>query len=655
MYEGWNDHENSERLIQLVLVTICATSSLFLIFGWMTPTNTQNTDLARAYALTQPVTCSISNGGPSIAVGYVGGSNPLTVDLGVGFGQTSITSINATANFGDGSTTVESTSKTNLGAIQIEHTYQNSGNYTISIILYGSEYIQDNIPNIVNTQAICQVSVLEPVTPANIGPPSITLRTDKTSYNYGDPIIVSGNVTNAIPTTTNGPVTNLFITISGQGSTNQIGPITINPNGSFSQVIQPTSFVSGSGSYTVTAQYGGYTSPSTTFYYPPSTVQQTTPTTPTTSPATLITITTDKTSYNYGDPVTVSGKVTNTIPSTNGGPAIQLYITINTVGSNSQGLIGPIQINSDGNFAQVVHPTSFISDTSDYYVVTAQYGYGGFVNGKISSGQTFSGPTFYYPSSNNQSTPPTVQQTTSPLSSTSSGTGITVETDKPSYIKQDPITISGTVSTYVPNVPVTVIVRNPAGQAVTVTQAQVGSNGVFSTIVTPTTSNGLWQSGGTYSVLAQYNGQVATTAQTSFQFSGFTGQVAVPLPVISQGNAQQQTIPSAPTTALHRQNSSQQTPQDIQQTSSPTISVQQNSSVKQTTSSNQMHLPQNITQTNNNQTSTPQPQVVLPEPSNVPNWVKNIYLWYKEGKISNKDFVSGIQFLIDSGIIHLKQ
>jgi hypothetical protein len=39
--------------------------------------------------------------------------------------------------------------------------------------------------------------------------------------------------------------------------------------------------------------------------------------------------------------------------------------------------------------------------------------------------------------------------------------------------------------------------------------------------------------------------------------------------------------------------------------------------------------------------------------SNIPEWVKNNVLWWSAGKISDNDFVSGIQYLIENGIIRI--
>lgn len=42
------------------------------------------------------------------------------------------------------------------------------------------------------------------------------------------------------------------------------------------------------------------------------------------------------------------------------------------------------------------------------------------------------------------------------------------------------------------------------------------------------------------------------------------------------------------------------------------------------------------------------------KPSTIPDWVKNIALWYGQGTVSEDDFINAIQFLADKGIIKLK-
>lgn len=232
---------------------------------------------------------------------------------------------------------------------------------------------------------------------------------------------------------------------------------------------------------------------------------------------------------------------------------------------------------------------------------------------------------------------------------------LTVTTDKTSYIKRDPITISGTVPSFVPNIPVTVIVRNPAGQVVVTEQIPVGSNGAFSTVVTPTTSGNFWLSAGTYSIYVQYSGQTVTTAQTTFQFSGVNGQPTTSPPVTpstpntsttsTQATSSQQTTSSSTSSSTIQNTipSTQSAPITTTHTTPTTIPSSQ--------AAPQKNIPTTTPASSTPTTIlTPSSQSALQEPS----WAKTVYNWWKQGKISTEDFMKGTQYLINSGIIYSK-
>ncbi len=108
--------------------------------------------------------------------------------------------------------------------------------------------------------------------------------------------------------------------------------------------------------------------------------------------------------------------------------------------------------------------------------------------------------------------------TNSPAGTLGSSTSqITVTTDKPSYNDGDKITISGTTRDYIFGTPVSVIIRNPVGNVVFISQVDLVTDKTYSTTITA--GGGLWEAAGTYSILVQFGSQdrIATTA---FQFSG---------------------------------------------------------------------------------------------------------------------------------------
>jgi predicted secreted protein with PEFG-CTERM motif len=97
---------------------------------------------------------------------------------------------------------------------------------------------------------------------------------------------------------------------------------------------------------------------------------------------------------------------------------------------------------------------------------------------------------------------------------------VTVTTDRPSYNDGDKIMISGSVAGYQIGMPVSVLVRNPIGNIVSITQVELGNGTSYSTTITA--GGGLWQAAGSYSITAQYGGQ-ERQATTSFMFSGSKG------------------------------------------------------------------------------------------------------------------------------------
>ena len=61
------------------------------------------------------------------------------------------------------------------------------------------------------------------------------------------------------------------------------------------------------------------------------------------------------------------------------------------------------------------------------------------------------------------------------------------------------------------------------------------------------------------------------------------------------------------------------------------------------------------TPTFNPQNQIPQPpSTQVSTPSKIPSWVKNIFIWYGQGNISDDELIQAIQFLVQSGIVHLK-
>jgi predicted secreted protein with PEFG-CTERM motif len=94
---------------------------------------------------------------------------------------------------------------------------------------------------------------------------------------------------------------------------------------------------------------------------------------------------------------------------------------------------------------------------------------------------------------------------------------VTITTDKSSYNDGDKILISGSTKDYLGDTPLTLILRNPVGNIVTISQIPIGTNQTFSTSLTA--GGVLWQAAGAYSAYVQYGGP-DRSATTTFQFSG---------------------------------------------------------------------------------------------------------------------------------------
>jgi predicted secreted protein with PEFG-CTERM motif len=100
---------------------------------------------------------------------------------------------------------------------------------------------------------------------------------------------------------------------------------------------------------------------------------------------------------------------------------------------------------------------------------------------------------------------------------TSTISSIVVKTDKPSYNDGDKITVSGSVRDYIAGTPVSVIIRNPIGNVVYISQINLGNSTTYSTTISA--GGSLWQTAGTYTISAQYGGPDRSTT-TTFGFSG---------------------------------------------------------------------------------------------------------------------------------------
>ncbi len=96
---------------------------------------------------------------------------------------------------------------------------------------------------------------------------------------------------------------------------------------------------------------------------------------------------------------------------------------------------------------------------------------------------------------------------------------IVVTTDKASYSDGEVILVTGEVRDLYSGTPVSVIVKAPNGNLVSIAQVTVGADKKFSTEITA--GGALMQAEGTYTITVQY-GTESRTAETSFEFGGST-------------------------------------------------------------------------------------------------------------------------------------
>lgn len=97
-------------------------------------------------------------------------------------------------------------------------------------------------------------------------------------------------------------------------------------------------------------------------------------------------------------------------------------------------------------------------------------------------------------------------------------------------------------------------------------------------------------------------------------------------------------------------------PQGYNEFAITTIDIKQLKSLYSSSGFGGTISPQNTTQDTTQITQTtpplPQPQTL---PSPIPSWIKNNAKWWSQGQVSDDEFVKGIQYLVQDGIIQIPQ
>ena len=320
---------------------------------------------------------------------------------------------------------------------------------------------------------------------------SISVSTDRTSYQSGDNIFVTGQTT----------VIDIGVTIlvtSPNGSIISVDQVYPSSSGTFStQLSTAGTLWEQTGTYRIAVQQGTTNSASTTFYF-----ENTTTPPLICGPDQIIVggecvdafsqsvIAWDKPSYKICDvgEITFNGQEENTNPN-----LIQIFF---------------IQVTSDSDPVGI--EVIMVETGNDTGIFTGQVRFCDDMN--VSEGDKV------YVSYGNMGDTATIESST--ITS-----AISVTTDRSSYTDGGTIIISGQVSEILPGFPVTLQVIGADGNLMTLVQIDVGADGMFSIVLGA--GGPLWESSGTYTINVLY-GTEARTAQATFSFT--TSGLVIPPP-----------------------------------------------------------------------------------------------------------------------------
>jgi len=307
-----------------------------------------------------------------------------------------------------------------------------------------------------------------------------------------------------------------------------------------------------------------------------------------------LSVETDRSSYNDGDTIRISGNV-EIIES-------DVPVTILIVDPAGE-IVSATHVmpNSSGDYSHSITAGNTMEDSGDYKV-RAQYG-----TQKAST-------TFYF-----ENVPVTVPP-------------ITVSTDRTSYSEGDTIRISGEVGTLIEDFPpVSITIISPSGDIVALAQPYPFLDGSFSTTLG---AGGTMNIEGEYTINAFY-GIASRSDSTTFVF-GETTTITVPTDKTSSKS--DVLIPNWIRNNAKWWASGQIGDSDF--TSGIQFMIKENIMVIP-------DLP-GVTQM---ELKDEKRAMGLERGQNVPDWVRNNAGWWSDGLISDDDFVSGIKYLVEQGII----
>ncbi len=355
--------------------------------------------------------------------------------------------------------------------------------------------------------AILNYTGANQATTGNTG--GITVTTDKTSYNDGDTITISGSTQNYISNT---PIT--VIITSPIGNIVIINTVNLGSDRTFSTSTMATGAPwQAAGTYAIKAQYGSSSETAqTTFQFSGSVPNQSGNTIPV-----------DGTNFSIQYEIT-NGKILGitsdmqskslTISTQTSGNGV-LTVTlpralINATLTNGQDDKYNVLVDGqEDNFQEIDTTTTdrtlsipFIDGTQEIKIIGTS-----FVGNEIFPTPTQHSPYLTCPDCNDTSN---IQQIP-PIA-------VTVTTDKPVYDHNSQIMITAHVANPYPGQDVHVEITSPSGNVVSVDQLTVDSNGDF--VAKVSTVGNIWAENGPYRIAVQQGDEQARVSSTYFELSG---------------------------------------------------------------------------------------------------------------------------------------
>ena len=309
-------------------------------------------------------------------------------------------------------------------------------------------------------------------------PSTFTVKTDQTHYDAGDFISISGfieNLADYVQSVT-------LVIFSPEGDIVTLAQVIPSSDGHFSTSMNAGGAMTLSGIYEVRAQYGAQKVTSTFVFTGGDNISEPQPTPEPIS----ISVHSSSPSYEHGDNIVISGLVQNFVDSNT-----SVIIVIKSPDKNIVSIASAIP-NSDGSYSTTIKAGGTMNSSGSYEV-------------KVEYGTAKATNTFYYSDGESEPIP-------NPLPSS-----IVVTTDKSFYSENETIFISGEVRDLYSGTPVSVIVKAPDGNLVSIAQVEVVADKKFSTQLDA--GGALMKIGGAYIVEARY-GTESRSASTSFEFRG---------------------------------------------------------------------------------------------------------------------------------------